>query len=100
MQLNFSQIGFITLVFQLCASLFQPLVGTFTDRRPQPLFVGGWHVHYTCRTCGFVAGKQLRDIAAFCCNDRHRIFDLSPGGFKVAYMAAGNKRGLARSIFR
>src|SRR5262245_36099558 len=36
LQLNFSQIGFITLTFQLCASLFQPLVGAYTDRKPQP----------------------------------------------------------------
>src|SRR6478735_9606586 len=34
--LNFSQIGLITLTFQLAASLFQPLVGVYTDRKPQP----------------------------------------------------------------
>ncbi|HLN20202.1 MAG TPA: MFS transporter, partial [Bacteroidales bacterium] len=34
--LNFSQIGIITLVFQLTASLFQPLVGLYTDHKPQP----------------------------------------------------------------
>src|SRR5215831_7559550 len=35
-RLNFSQIGLITLVFQLTASLLQPLVGFYTDRRPMP----------------------------------------------------------------
>ena len=35
-RLNFSQIGIITLVFQLTASLFQPLIGLYTDRKPQP----------------------------------------------------------------
>ena len=34
--LTFAQIGLITLTYQLTASLFQPLVGPFTDRRPQP----------------------------------------------------------------
>src|SRR4026208_1165252 len=34
--LNFAQIGLITLTFQLPASLLQPVVGIFTDRRPQP----------------------------------------------------------------
>src|ERR671931_519422 len=34
--LDFGQIGLITLAFQLTASLLQPLVGMFTDRRPQP----------------------------------------------------------------
>src|ERR1700704_1431610 len=34
--LSFAQIGLITLTYQLTASLLQPLVGLFTDRRPQP----------------------------------------------------------------
>src|SRR5690349_18602578 len=34
--LSFSQVGLITLTFQMAASLFQPLVGYFTDRKPQP----------------------------------------------------------------
>src|SRR5688500_16798693 len=35
-QLSFTQIGMITFVFQVTASLLQPLVGTYTDRRPLP----------------------------------------------------------------
>src|SRR5215472_14874683 len=35
-QLSFAQVGFITLVNQLTASLLQPLVGLYTDRRPRP----------------------------------------------------------------
>ena len=35
-QLSFTQIGLITLAFQLTASLLQPLVGMYTDRRPLP----------------------------------------------------------------
>src|ERR1700737_4635450 len=35
-QLSFGQIGLITLTFQLTASLLQPLVGLYTDHRPQP----------------------------------------------------------------
>ena len=34
--LTFTQIGLITFTFQLTASLLQPLVGTYTDRRPKP----------------------------------------------------------------
>ena len=39
--LSFVQIGLITLTFQLTASLLQPLIGLYTDRRPQP---------YRCRS--------------------------------------------------
>jgi FSR family fosmidomycin resistance protein-like MFS transporter len=34
--LSFSQIGLITLTFQMAASLFQPFVGMYTDKKPQP----------------------------------------------------------------
>ena len=41
-QLNFSQIGLIALTLQLTASLLQPVVGMYTDRRPMPYsLVGG-----------------------------------------------------------
>src|SRR5437868_1303842 len=36
LSLDFGQIGLITLVYQLTASLFQPLIGLFTDKRPMP----------------------------------------------------------------
>ena len=41
--LDFWQIGLITLANQLTASLLQPLVGHYTDRRPQPVFAGHRH---------------------------------------------------------
>ena len=34
--LSFAQIGMISLTYQICASVLQPLVGTYTDRHPQP----------------------------------------------------------------
>ena len=34
--LSFSQVGLITLAFQCTASMLQPMVGLYTDRRPQP----------------------------------------------------------------
>ena len=44
--LDFGQIGFLTLAFQLTASVLQPVVGLFTDRRPMPfsLEIGRAHV--------------------------------------------------------
>ena len=37
--LSFTQIGALTLVFQITASLLQPLVGLYTDRKPQPYWL-------------------------------------------------------------
>src|SRR5690554_3169399 len=44
--LSFTQIGLITLTFQTSASLLQPFVGVFTDRKPLPfsLEIGRAHV--------------------------------------------------------
>src|SRR3974390_777331 len=36
LSLSFAEIGLITLIFQVTASLLQPLVGVATDRKPQP----------------------------------------------------------------
>src|SRR5438067_10953152 len=36
LELNFAQVGFITATYQLTASLLQPLVGLYSDRRPLP----------------------------------------------------------------
>src|SRR5258706_11153835 len=35
-QLNFAQVGLITLTYQTTASLLQPLVGFYTDKKPTP----------------------------------------------------------------
>src|SRR5271154_1057026 len=36
LKLNFSQLGLVTFCFQLTASLLQPFVGLYTDKKPQP----------------------------------------------------------------
>ena len=41
--LNFAQIGLVTLAFQCTASLLQPVVGYFSDKKPDALFAGGRH---------------------------------------------------------
>src|SRR6202049_2336403 len=39
--LNFGQIGIVTLVYQMTASILQPVVGLYADRRPTPLALPG-----------------------------------------------------------
>jgi MFS transporter, FSR family, fosmidomycin resistance protein len=98
--LNFTQIGIITLTFNIAASLLQPFVGAYTDRRPQPfslaagmtvtligLIVLGWPSNYWI----LLASVAMIGVGS-------SIFH--PEASKVAYMAAGAKRGLAQSIFQ
>jgi FSR family fosmidomycin resistance protein-like MFS transporter len=98
--LNFTQIGIITLTFNIAASLLQPFVGAYTDRKPQPfslaagmtitligLIVLGWPSNYWV----LLASVAMIGVGS-------SIFH--PEASKVAYMAAGAKRGLAQSIFQ
>jgi MFS transporter, FSR family, fosmidomycin resistance protein len=98
--LNFTQIGLITLTFQLAASLLQPLVGLFTDHRPQPFsLVTGMGITLVGLVCMSMAGHfhvLLFSVALIGIGSS--IFH--PEASKVAYMASGGKRGLAQSIFQ
>ncbi len=98
--LNFSQIGIITLVFQLTASLFQPLIGLYTDRKPQPysLVVG-----MVFTLSGLILLSQTKNYAMLLVSvavigTGSSVFH--PEASKVAYMASGGRRGLAQSIFQ
>src|ERR1700722_7854073 len=39
--LNFSQVGLVTFTYQITASMLQPLVGLYADRRPTPMALPG-----------------------------------------------------------
>jgi MFS transporter, FSR family, fosmidomycin resistance protein len=98
--LNFSQIGLITLTFQLAASLLQPLVGLYTDHRPKPFSLV---TAMGFSLIGLIAMSQAG-------NFHFLLFSVAligigssifhPEASKVAYMASGGKRGLAQSIFQ
>jgi FSR family fosmidomycin resistance protein-like MFS transporter len=98
--LNFTQIGIITLTFQMAASLLQPFVGWYTDKKPQPfslavamcITLGGLVI------LGGASHYYVILIAVALIGVGSSIFH--PEASKVAYMAAGAKRGLAQSIFQ
>jgi FSR family fosmidomycin resistance protein-like MFS transporter len=98
--LNFSQVGLITLTFQLAASLLQPLVGLYTDHRPKPFsLVTGMAFTLIGLVCMSQAGNfyfLLFSVALIGIGSS--IFH--PEASKVAYLASGGKRGLAQSIFQ
>src|ERR1700760_2400885 len=98
--LSFGQIGLISLTYQLTASLLQPLVGLFTDRRPQPdsLPVGmvspltGLMLLAFAPTFGFVL------LAAAFVGIGSSIFH--PESSRIARLASGGRHGFAQSIFQ
>lgn len=98
--LNFTQIGLLTLTYQLTASILQPMVGFYTDKHPKPysLVVG---MGSTC--VGLLLLSQAHTfplllIAAAMVGLGSSIFH--PESSRVARMASGGRHGLAQSIFQ
>jgi FSR family fosmidomycin resistance protein-like MFS transporter len=98
--LNFTQIGLITLTFQITASLLQPMVGLYTDHHPQPYSLS---VGIGCSLIGllilsFAPSYGILLIAAAMIGTGSSIFH--PESSRVARMASGGRYGLAQSIFQ
>ncbi|WP_367873078.1 MFS transporter [Luteolibacter sp. Populi] len=98
--LSFTQLGMITFTFQLTASLLQPLVGLVTDRKPLPysLPVG---MAFTLIGLISLANSQSFAtilISAALIGTGSAVFH--PEASRIAYMAAGKRRGLAQSVFQ
>ena len=98
--LSFGQIGLITLTVQCTASMLQPVVGFYTDRRPQPysLTLG---IGFTL--VGLVAMSRAGSypailVAAALIGIGSAVFH--PEASRVARMAAGGRYGLAQSLFQ
>jgi len=99
-QLSFAQVGLITLTFQMAASLLQPFVGLYTDKKPQP---------YSLATG---MGFTLSGLIVLSVSHHFYMVLLSvaligigssifhPESSRMAHAAAGDQRGLAQSIFQ
>jgi FSR family fosmidomycin resistance protein-like MFS transporter len=100
LDLDFGQIGLITLAFQLTASLLQPLVGLYTDRRPSPFSLP---VGMASSLCGLLLLAHAHSfgmvlLAAALIGAGSSIFH--PEASRVARLASGGRHGLAQSIFQ
>lgn len=98
--LSFSQIGLITLTFQMAASLFQPFVGLYTDKKPQPysLAVGMGFTLIGLVTLSQSTGFYYMLISVALIGTGSSIFH--PEASRMAHAASGGRRGLAQSIFQ
>jgi MFS transporter, FSR family, fosmidomycin resistance protein len=98
--LSFGQIGLLTLTYQVTASLLQPVVGLYTDRRPQP-FSLSFGMGFTLfglivlalapSYAVLLAGAALMGIGS-------SIFH--PEASRIARLASGGQHGLAQSVFQ
>jgi FSR family fosmidomycin resistance protein-like MFS transporter len=98
--LTFAEVGLITLTQQITASLLQPLVGFFTDRRPMPysLVVGMMFTVVGLTVMAHASYFWLLIVGAAIIGMGSSIFH--PESSKIARMASGGHHGLAQSLFQ
>lgn len=98
--LNFSQIGIITLVYQMSSSIFQPIIGAYTDRKPQPYSLPIGMMFTMCGILSLAFASDFPHIllAVFLAGIGSSVFH--PEASRLAHIASGGKHGLAQSIFQ
>ena len=98
--LSFTQIGLITLTYQLTASIFQPLIGAATDRRPAPysLPIGMASTLCGMLLLGFAPNYAMVLLAAAMVGIGSAIFH--PEASRIARLASGGRHGFAQSVFQ
>ena len=100
LHLDFTQIGLITLAFQLTASLLQPTVGIYTDRKPQPYSLA---IGMGSTLLGLILLSVASDyatvlIAAALVGTGSAVFH--PEASRVARLASGGRYGVAQALFQ
>jgi MFS transporter, FSR family, fosmidomycin resistance protein len=98
--LSFAQVGFLTFVYQLTASIFQPFIGHYTDKRPLPYslpfamassMAGLLTLAYAPTYSVLLIGSMLLGLGS-------SIFH--PESSRIARLASGGSHGLAQSLFQ
>ncbi len=97
---NYWQVGRIALTSQLTASILQPLVGLYTDRRPKPYSLA---VGMGITMCGLLAFSMAPSYgtilaAAALVGIGSAVFH--PESSRIARMASGGQHGMAQSLFQ
>lgn len=98
--LTFAQIGIITLIFQMTSSIFQPFIGNYADRHPQPYSLAAGMCFTLTGLLALAFSSNfpmiLLSVAVIGCGSS--VFH--PEASRVAQKASGGKKSLAQSIFQ
>ncbi|WCM42718.1 MFS transporter [Flavobacterium sp. CBA20B-1] len=98
--LSFAQVGMITLCYQLAASIFQPVVGAYTDKNPKPYsqIFGMFFTMAGIALLAFAPNYEVILVSVFLVGIGSSIFH--PESSRVAFMASNGRRSFAQSVFQ
>jgi len=99
-QLSFTQIGLITFAYQMAASILQPIVGLYTDKKPKPYsqIFGMVFTLSGIILLAYAASFPVIILSVVLVGIGSSIFH--PEASRISFLASGGKRGLAQSIFQ
>jgi MFS transporter, FSR family, fosmidomycin resistance protein len=98
--LSFLQVGLITLTNQLTASLLQPVVGLYTDRRPQPYSLAAGMGFTLCGLVLLATASHFGMLLAAAAMVGMGSSVFHPESSRIARLASGGRHGLAQSLFQ
>lgn len=100
MGLSFTQLGLIAFSLNIVSSILQPLIGMATDKKPMPfaLPMGLTFTLFGVLGLAFASNFEFVILSVLLIGLGSAVFH--PEGSRVAYMAAGQRRGLAQSIYQ
>lgn len=100
LNLSFVQVGWIGFMLNITASVTQPMIGSFTDRRPWPLILPLGMILSLIGMLGIALAPQFWYllVAVVFLGLGSAIFH--PEASRMVFLAAGNRRGFAQSVFQ
>lgn len=98
--LSFTQIGLITFAYQMAASILQPFVGFYTDKKPQPYsqIYGMFFTLSGIVLLSYASNFYVIILSVILVGIGSSIFH--PEASRISFLASGGKRGLAQSVFQ
>lgn len=98
--LTFAQVGMITLCYQLAASIFQPVVGAYTDKKPKPYsqIFGMLFTMAGIALLAYAPNYEMILVSVILVGIGSSIFH--PESSRVAFMASNGRRSFAQSVFQ
>jgi len=100
MQLSFVEIGWVAFTLNITASILQPLIGYYTDRRPMPLLLPMGMLFTLLGMLGLALSPSLAFLLLSAALIGVGSSVLHPESSRVAHMAMKHRRGFAQSVFQ
>jgi MFS transporter, FSR family, fosmidomycin resistance protein len=100
LSLSYTQIGWIAFVLNMTSSLLQPVFGYYADSKSRPFLLPLGMLSSLIGLIGFALSNNFLFLLLSVLFIGFGSAIFHPEGSRVAYLAAGNKRGLAQSIYQ